>query len=625
MPQPRSERLMTMPLIAKWIRKATNLLVEPDKSAPPGDDFGLEHVLFYHGLVGSSPESSRAFKDVRADFISSVNRNNSQNLCICLKLPPLHWEDKLKKIVDEIKDKQFDALIHVLLPKNLEEAERASHDPLLHSDWQVRANAANLLAYLGAHQAIDRLAEALHDTAGSITNDSGGSQAREATGPAFCHLAQALSQLRTEVSRKALAGYTEFVGEDWIRVDAVSALSHWPLDEVSTALAAAFKVHHRFFDYQSVAAAKHHKPAHFLKALKEGEPLDEKAAVGLEIAIGLVEAFNSTFAGQVHTAAELGLPQTLSHLAQLKSNDALAIRALRLLLDWLDENAALGRGSAQADWPSPEKLTAARKHWQDWLQDETQKKQLLQDLEGFKNHNQRNSGFRHKILLAGEIKLAQAQAILIKIAEESTEFRLEAIEALYLAGDSEAAQALTNLARKLVNLDSRKLPKSAVPLSEKDPVNAEIYWQILRTLGKMPTAEALALMLEAMEDVAPDKREAAIDSAANILQRTDSQIARAGEVKQALVEALADPSASVKLAAARSCGSLGIAAAVPGLAKLVLAGETSLSRQALESLAELATAGEKEAVLTALNEAAKLERNSQKSKRIVDFIDNRIK
>jgi hypothetical protein len=64
---------------------------------------------------------------------------------------------------------------------------------------------------------------------------------------------------------------------------------------------------------------------------------------------------------------------------------------------------------------------------------------------------------------------------------------------------------------------------------------------------------------------------------------------------------------------------------VPGLAKLVLAGETSLSRQALESLAELAARGEKEAVVAALNEAAKLERNSQKSKRIVDFIDNRIK
>ena len=169
-----------MTMLAKWIRKATNLLSEPDKNELKADDFAIEHVLFYHGLVGSSPESGRAFKDVRADFHSAVARNNSQNLCICLRLPPLHWEDKLKKIVDEIKGKSREDLIQTLLPPDYHDRDKESHDPLHHSDWQVRANAALILAHIGAEQAVDRLIASLKDTAIN-------------TSPAFCHIARSLA------------------------------------------------------------------------------------------------------------------------------------------------------------------------------------------------------------------------------------------------------------------------------------------------------------------------------------------------------------------------------------------------------------------------------------------------
>lgn len=83
--------------LAKWLKNAANLFNE--KPPVKVDEFGLEHFLLYHGLVGSSPENQREFKDVRADIASAVARGNSHNLCINIKLAPLWWEDKLYRIL----------------------------------------------------------------------------------------------------------------------------------------------------------------------------------------------------------------------------------------------------------------------------------------------------------------------------------------------------------------------------------------------------------------------------------------------------------------------------------------------------------------------------------------------
>lgn len=602
-----------MTMLAKWIRKATNLLSEPDKNELKADDFAIEHVLFYHGLVGSSPESSRAFKDVRADFHSAVARNNSQNLCICLRLPPLHWEDKLKKIVDEIKGKSREDLIQTLLPPNYHDRDKESHDPLHHSDWQVRANAALILAHISAEQAVDRLIASLEDTASN-------------TSPAFCHIARSLAALRTETAHQALTKFADH-REPWIRVDAVSALSTWPLEMIKEPLARSFASHHQFFDYQSVAVAKHHRPAEFIKGKEHDKINDQTGDIGLEIAIGLVEAFRSTFAGQKSMAAELGLPQVAAVLSQTKLSSPLAARTLHQVLTWLEENDDLNDGGI--DWPSEAQLKAGQENLQ---AEETTQAVLAVLQEALKTAPQTQaesasvSKVRHAVKLAGELEIAAAYDSLIQLLDSCPVYRDEAVEALGRLGKPEAATALVKLARHCVKMEDRTgLPLSPQPIQEKDARGAETYWHILQALGNISTTESLNLLLEAASDSAPDKRQAALDSAIKLFLKTNGQLARSNEVKTAVIKSLNDPSTAVRTMAAQACARMNLSDAIPSLSKLALAGEISLARAALDSLTELAAAGEKEKVVAALTEAARAERNGAKSKRILDFVESKLK
>ncbi len=602
-----------MTMLAKWIRKATNLLSEPDKNELKADDFAIEHVLFYHGLVGSSPESGRAFKDVRADFHSAVARNNSQNLCICLRLPPLHWEDKLKKIVDEIKGKSREDLIQTLLPPDYHDRDKESHDPLHHSDWQVRANAALILAHIGAEQAVDRLIASLEDTAIN-------------TSPAFCHIARSLAALRTETAHQALISYADH-SEPWIRVDAVSALSTWPLEKIKEPLARSFASHHQFFDYQSVVVARHHRPVEFIKGTEQDKINDQTGDIGLEIAIGLVEAFRSTFAGQKSMAAELGLPQVAAVLSQTELSSPLAARTLHQVLTWLEENDDLNDDGI--DWPSEAQLKAGQENLQ---AEETTQAVLAVLQEALKMAPQTQaesasvSKVRHAVKLAGELKIAAAYDELIQLLDTGPAYRNEAVEALGRLGKAEAATALVKLAGQCVKMEARTgLPLSPQPIQEKDARAAETYWHILQALGNIPTTEALNLLLEAASDSAPDKRQAALDSAIKLFRKTNGQLARSNEVKTAVIKSLNDPSTAVRTMAAQACAPMNLSDAIPPLSKLALAGEISLARAALDSLTELAAAGEKEKVVAALTEAARAERNGAKSKRILDFVESKLK
>ncbi|HNG76575.1 MAG TPA: HEAT repeat domain-containing protein, partial [Candidatus Obscuribacter sp.] len=137
--------------------------------------------------------------------------------------------------------------------------------------------------------------------------------------------------------------------------------------------------------------------------------------------------------------------------------------------------------------------------------------------------------------------------------------------------------------------------------------------------------EALNLLLEAASDSAPDKRQAALDSAIKLFRKTNGQLARSNEVKTAVIKSLNDPSTAMRTMAAQACAPMNLSDAIPPLSKLALAGEISLARAALDSLTELAAAGEKEKVVAALTEAARAERNGAKSKRILDFVESKLK
>lgn len=586
-----------MTTLAKWIRRATSLLTQSHKVVLKADDWSLEHVLVYHGLVGTSPEGSRAFKDVRADFISAVNRGNSHNLCICLKLPPLQWEDKLQKIAAEFTGKEKEALIKTLLPDASDVYEQSTWDPLSYLDWHVQANAAMLLAYLGAQQAEDRLIAALDGTAGGIN-------------PAFCHITRALAHMPTHKSREALARYS--TSEDpWTRVDAVSALASWPVDQVGPILQKAFYEHHKFFDYQAVAVAKKHSPADFI-----AEGTKESLDLAGEIITGTIEALQSTFANQ-SVIEDFELLHCLKLLGQRQDAEFSPVQlyALHSLVQWAqnltdDQEAEAQLPNARArlnDSDLANKLTA-----------------YLQAINTADNATQAlTSAHRCAIKLAGQLKIKAAAPALIALLSSYPQATGELAESLGQIGAIEAVPQLIQIAHTLVDVQDRiSDAPSAHPIDEENRINADIYWHILHSLGEMPTKEALAFVLTATGDTAPDKREAAIKSATSIYRAGGDTLAQSAEVITALVKALSDPSSQVKLHAIEASGTIKKAELVDPLAKLTIASETSISRKAFEALRALHQLGLKSEVEAALAATMTQERNGNKSKKIKDFLDS---
>lgn len=635
-----------MSTLAKWIRKAASLLSEPDRPDPRAEDFELEHVVFYHGLVGSTPESSRAYKDVRADFQSAVNRQNSQSMAICLKLPPLNWEDRLKKIAEETAEKSRAALIDTLLPVKDAQAVAENSEPLFHEDWHVRSNIALLLAHLKVTEAVPRLTAALHDTVDSIKKH-GSIEAAHKTIPAFLHITRALASLQTEKDKdetglEAILHYTT-VDEPWLKVDVVNALAQWPIVEAHGKLSKAgqgiktiFSRHHKFFDYQTLALARKHKPKDLLAAEASADEDEAKTlqALALETVLGLVDIMESTFAGNAHMASELGLPSALASINRLNLNDAVALRAMLQLTGWLDKNGEL----AAEDEVISKKLTSQDKI-AEYMPDLLQQLQALaeQNKDGTKNTDSYISALstdRHLIKLIGELAIKYDCAkwqkelanTLTKIFESNSAYVNETAEALGRVGNVEAVPSLIKKAKSLVSLEARTgLPYSTNPINEKDPAAAESYWFILKALGNLGSADALAFLLQAADDVAPDKREAAIGSAATLYKKTSGQLAKSNEVRTQLVKSLLDPSMQVKMCAAKFCADLNLEESIVNLAKLATASETSLVRQALDSLKLLAERGQKEKCLSALNDVLKSEKNIAKSKRIQDFIEKHLK
>src|ERR1700733_9490666 len=126
-------------LFAALVNRVRKVLFT-EKSTVQVEDLELEHLLLYHGLVGSSPENQRAYKDVRADILAALRNQSALQLGMALKLPPLYWEDKLKRIFSEVPANERDAAVATLLPQTSESDWPNIADPLGHTDWRTRAN-----------------------------------------------------------------------------------------------------------------------------------------------------------------------------------------------------------------------------------------------------------------------------------------------------------------------------------------------------------------------------------------------------------------------------------------------------------------------------------------------------
>jgi HEAT repeat protein len=519
-----------MTLLAKWLRRASSIFTEkPDVKV---DDFGQEHILLYHGLAGSSPENQRQFKDVRADILSAVSRKNSQNLCINLKIAPLWWEDKLHRIFDEARSQSAETTTASLLPPTDSGQESSHYDPLQHEDWRVRANAASILNFLQIAAAEERMIAALHDTAGSAST-------------AYCHIARSLAGFRTEAAKAALAKHLQH-DEPWIRVDSINALSKWPLDEVAQLLIDAFKDDHDFIDYASVAVARAHSIDEFLS-----HDDDQFIDLGAALLVGAMDAAAGTYSSNTDLLPELAVQKCLPPLqaAAAKQASPVRLRALSRLSHWLDKNYHQYRLEAE-EYPEPETIAEAREQAQRLISAIDISAAIREALSQSNAGSVRKTAVRHAINLAGEAQLKAAVPELIKILTDAPIYGDEAIEALGKIGDEQCANLLIERARSLVKMESRtQNALSANPILESNPEKARTYWIILRALGNLSSDSALAFLLEATQDEAPDKREEALSSAIKLWCKSGGKLTKAGEIKNDLQKSLSDPSAQVRIKA----------------------------------------------------------------------------
>src|SRR6202522_4204351 len=98
---------MTISLLNKIIFGAKRIAYQlKEKPKPSLDDHAMEHMVFYHGLTGSSPENEKETKLVRADIKEAISNKSGTALSLALKLSPTIWQDRLQAIVVELSVEQ---------------------------------------------------------------------------------------------------------------------------------------------------------------------------------------------------------------------------------------------------------------------------------------------------------------------------------------------------------------------------------------------------------------------------------------------------------------------------------------------------------------------------------------
>jgi len=586
----------------KQLRRLTHTF--HDKPASLVDECELEHFLIYHGLVGSSPENQRSFRDVRADIIEAVKRQSAVDLAIALKLPPQWWEEKLKTIFGEIAASNRAGALATLLPAgDAESPETAS--PLSSQDWRVRANAAGILAFLEAPEATAPLARALGQAAGNSTFK-----------PSFPYLAQALGALATDDARAALQEHL-YADEPWFRVDAVRALSEWEDSQTTSAVMRSLTRPQPLSDYAAVAVAQR-RP--IVELLSSSDP--ETRAGALEVVLGVIAASEHTF--QSDAVTDTGVHKSWPALRKL-SRDEKSIRALRAstsLARWLMshrfELAPEEIVDAAGNHPSMLELMGECESELDRLDDAATGDTIIAALEkGATADTQHDSGLQHAIQLAGEQHLGRATPHLVSLL--GSPFVDDVVDALGAIGNKEIAAGLIELAEKTVDIDGRQSPvPSAQPLSERDPESARTYWHILGALGDIGDARAIPLLLRAAGDVAPDKRQQALAALLKVCRTETPPPA----VRSTVERALTDPASSVRAAALEAVASLSLADLIPGVVRLADAKEVSLRTRAFDVLKELADKGEREHVKAAVEARLRAEFDQHRRARLEKLLQS---
>lgn len=575
-----------------------------EKSNVEIEDFELEHFLLYHGLIGSSPEGQRSFRDVRADFLAAVKNKSSLQMGITLKLMPLFWEDKLKTIAAEVKDTQKEAIIQCLMPDNSDGMLAPNQNPPFAEDWRVRANAATLIAYVGDANAAAVLTKSLHDTARSAKS-------------AFCHTVLALAELKTPAALGAIEEYL-FADEPWFRVDCINAISKWPFAHVADILSGALTSVNNLADYAAVAAARHHKPATFLK--------DKKKAVqdgGMAMLFALCSPNHKAFSPEQIMSFEVA--SCFEDAVKLTEENETALRlcATLNLIDWIEANKLninVGDRSALDQKTLDEtKISLLSEDAKKWLSEkfathawQKEHSGAVKDLEG-----------ACLIQLIGHIKAESQLAKLEELASyEDSLYADAAIEAIGKIGVAASSEKLIQIGKRLVNQEARATKAaSAQPVVEEQQKESLTYWHILSALGNLKSDQSFDYLLSAVQDHAPDKREKALSSLVSVGKSLKLQTEKETLLRSILLEAFKDPSTLVRQTAIESAAVFGDPSLIEDVATMAGAKESSLWKAANRALKSLSQQGHKVKVLAELNKRVASTSDLTRKDRLMKLVD----
>lgn len=589
------------------------------------DDYILEHFLLYHGLVGSSPENQRDYKDVRADILSAIKKRSSFDLAVALKIQPLFWEDKLKKILSEVKVDDREGAIATLMPPNDDGLLPPSSDPLRHEDWRVRANAANILAFLEAREAVDRMVAALGDTV-----DNGKA--------AFCHVAYAVGRMGSERSRELLSKFTG-VEEPWFRVDVAGALAQLQIGYAAETLAEAILIPNPLSDYVAVAVARKHNPHALLSHHKE---IVQDA--GCAIVTGLIQAASQTFSREV--VEEARLHECYAGLVELAKSKKtpLRLKAVLTLIDWMQKNPC-----HEKDSPMAADLDEAKRLFV------SESPEALRVFLKERDNRKEASGhqrleLQHCVRLIGELGATGAEGGTERRAEEGpaketasggnlseelsgqllslldtctdSEILCAVVDSLAALKEQSAAPKLAKMVSTTISIEDRtgKNP-SKQPLIEDADEAIRLYWHILKAFSRITSPQSVKLLLQATSDYAPDKREQALASLIALHSEKLLDAAAEKALLSRISEGLKDSSPPVRVAAlAGADRCIDADHLIPEIVRLTDAKEISVARASADCLARLSARGRKAKVQEELQNKLRFESNQYKKDKLSELI-----
>jgi HEAT repeat protein len=598
----RNELFMSGSMLHNLVKRARQALLSlRERPSVAADEVVLEHMLLYHGLIGSSPENQREFRDVRSDTLAAIEHKSVSTLAIALKLAPLWWEDKLKSVFAELSEAKKALASELLIGYSEEVPENR---PISHSDWRVRSNAAILLGFLGIETASKPLADLLSDT-----SDSGRMS--------FCYVSRSLGKLQTEEGKLALAQHVHNP-EPWFRVDVAAALSCYPLAPVRAPVVNALKGERELKDYMAVAVARNHLPLEFISSgdeqLREG---------GCELVIGILQAASNTFSEDI--VFETHLTECLMPLLDLALSkpDPLPVTATLNLLDWLllkaqpGTKASFSTSNLTAPATLASQIAQVSKSYLNTDVMETLK--ALLNKANFQRPEQLSS-LRCALQLAGRLQLRNTEPLLKKALKSNFPLLPELIETLGAIGEPTTIQPLLELAGSIVDLDERiQLPKSKQPVTEQSIRDAKIYWTILGALKKFESEEVVKFLLKATDDYAPDKRAQALSSLTAVLMKNEQLKARF-DLTKVIGEGLRDPSPLVQLAALRGAALSGSASNISDIVRLIDAQENTVSKESFQALSELSRQGYAQEVSELVRPKLKQQRQEHKRRQIEELL-----